>query len=401
MGQSQAAGALLPELTSTSLRRVVAHKMVFPTQTLLQRRFSSSSHQPQVYGIATYDALFKYVLSDDKIRPSFFHAFIPNLPIVASERLDDHMNPVQSLQLLRTFLHSKSTERVVKGLTPVSSFEVSRKDLVTQKLIKDDEATAFLHEMVGRFEEIKIAFPRAKYDGTMDFVCQLANREYALVEMQVIPENYWDRRALAYVAAFYGNQLYKGEEWKKIRKVIGINILGGGKDNKVHWIDAPQQFKRHYKFQEQLHNPTQYIDGIELIQYSVMNAPKLLPDQEQQDWMTFFRRGHYMSEEQVKEQIKTPAVLEAFKLAKINSLPAEVLETYEAEDKEYDRYSQHTEDIAQQREAKGKTEGRVDGIVDTLVGLIKKGTITLEDAKQNGEYSDEVKAALEKRLSEK
>ena len=360
IGQSQAAGALLPELTSTSLRRVVAHKMVFPTQTLLQRRFSSSSHQQQVYGIATYDALFKYVLSNDKIRPSFFHAFIPNLPIVSSERLDEHMNPVQSLQLLRTFLHSKETERVVEGLTSVSSFQVSRKDPLTQKLGRDDDATVFLHEMVGRFEEIKRAFPRAKYDGTMDFVFQLANREYALVEMQVIPENYWDRRALAYVAAFYGNQLFKGGEWKHIRKVIGINILGGGKDNKVHWADTPKQFVRHYKVQEQLHNPSQYIDGIELIQYSVMNAPKLLPDQEQHDWITFFKRGHYMSEEQVTEQIKTPAVLEAFKLAKINSLPAEVLEIYKAEDQEYDRYSQHTEDIAQQREAKGKEEEKIE-----------------------------------------
>lgn len=397
MGQSYAAGTLLSELTCSSLRRV-AHRVICPNSLYLQRRFTSSTQHPQVYGIATYDALFKHVLSDNTIRPSFLHAFIPDLPIVSSERLDDHMNPMQDLQLLRTFLHSKDTERVVKGLTAVSNFEVSRRKTGTKALGRDDEATAFLHEMVSRFEEIKRSFPQERYDGTMDFVCQLAgNRGYALVEMQVIPQDYWDRRALAYIAAFYGNQLFKGGEWKHIRKVIGINILGGGKDDKAHWTDTPKQFMRHYRVQEQLHNPAQYIDGIELIQYSVMNAPKSLPDQEQQDWVTFFKRGHYMSEEQVQQEIKTPAVLEAFKRAKLKSLPDRVREPYEAEDREYDRYSQHTASLVQE----GKQEGKVEGTIAALAGLIKKGNVTLDDIKQSDDYSNEVKVALEKRLSEK
>ena len=78
MGQSQAAGYLLPELAYSSMRRVIS-----PNSMLLQRRFSSSSHTQstfalkdvpnpefqmtdllakygtQVYGVATYDALFK------------------------------------------------------------------------------------------------------------------------------------------------------------------------------------------------------------------------------------------------------------------------------------------------------------------------------------------------------
>lgn len=35
----------------------------------------------QVYGIPTYDAMFKWVLSESSIRPSFFHAFIPGIII--------------------------------------------------------------------------------------------------------------------------------------------------------------------------------------------------------------------------------------------------------------------------------------------------------------------------------
>ena len=256
----------------------------------IMRNFSQFRSQeievfsPQVFGTATYDGLFKYILSHDNVRSSFFHAFIPNLPIVSSKRLDDHMNPIQSLQLLRKFLHSKKAQSVVNSLTHASSFEVQH----TGK--SHSGATSFLYEIVNRFEEIKDAFPRVKYDGKMDFVCELDNDNgFALVEMQVLPDDSWDTRALAYVAAFYGNQLSKGAEWKDLRKVVGVNILGGGKDNSTHLNESSTEFfLRHYKFQDQMHSPAKYIDGIELIQYSLMNAPDKILNREQRDWITFF-----------------------------------------------------------------------------------------------------------------
>jgi predicted transposase/invertase (TIGR01784 family) len=302
---------------------------------------SSASSSPQIYGIATYDALFKYVLSDDKIRPSFLQAFAPDLPIVSSERLDDHMNPVQQLQLLRNFLHAEKTNDTVKKLTSVKNVHVVHSAGKTTPTA-DDEPTAFLHELLGRFDEIRSSFPEPRYNGTMDFVCQMKDGDYAMIEMQVIPQDYWDRRALAYVGAFYGNQLTRGGQFKHIRRVIGINILGGGKDNLVHWVDTPHQFIRHYKFQEQLNTPSLYIDGIELIQYSIMNAPKTVDNQIQQDWITFFREGHHMTEADVKKRINTPDVLRAFERAKLHKMPAAVKADYMAEDKEYDRYSQYT-----------------------------------------------------------
>ena len=73
-----------------------------------------------------------------------------------------------------------------------------------------------------------------------------------------------------------------------------------------------------------------------------MQAPTFITDREQQDWVTFFKEARYMSEDDVKSKIKTPAVLQAFDRAKISKLPTDVQAAYEAEDKEYDRYSQHT-----------------------------------------------------------
>lgn len=69
----------------------------------------------------------------------------------------------------------------------------------------------------------------------LDLLCKLANGELVLVELQVIPQDFWDQRALAYCSSVYCRQLSKGSTWGDLKRVIGINILGGGKEDKRHW----------------------------------------------------------------------------------------------------------------------------------------------------------------------
>lgn len=366
--------------------------------TPVQARFFSSTppvRAKQIYTIPTYDAAFKWVLSDDSIRPSFFHAFIPGVNIRSSERLDEHMNPIETLQTLRDFLHKDTTLDTVRSLSGSGSYVV-RSSSPGKTAERDDAATAFLMEMVGRFDEIKISFPKRRFDGKMDFVCRLDNNDYALVEMQVIPQDYWDRRALAYVAAFYGNQLSRGQSWNHIRRVIGVNILGGGKEDIVHWSDTPGHFTRHYKFEDQLNGKGRFIDGIELIQYSIMKAPTV-DDQEKQDWITFFREARYMSEEDVRAKIKTPAVLQAFERAKISKLPTDVQEAYEAEDKEYDRYSQHTKEQIEkaikkysQHTADLVTKGKIEVLEEVAKNMIKSGKSVKEVSEMTGLSKEQI-----------
>jgi len=58
----------------------------------------------------------------------------------------------------------------------------------------------------------------------------------------------------------------EGDKWKNIKCVIGIDILGGGKDRSEHWKDSSTKYVSHYKNQEQLHRPARYI---EIIHYSL------------------------------------------------------------------------------------------------------------------------------------
>ena len=63
----------------------------------------------QQYGIPTYDALFKYVLDKPSLQPSFFHALAGLNVTTATTRIDEHMNPLQELEHLRTVINDDST----------------------------------------------------------------------------------------------------------------------------------------------------------------------------------------------------------------------------------------------------------------------------------------------------
>lgn len=320
----------------------------------------------QVFGIITYDALFKWVLSSDSIRPSFFHAFIPGIIVKSSERLDDHMNPLQELQVLRGLINDGETKDLVCSLKENhSNLKVHIADAF------DEKATKFLKDLLHHFDDVQYSFPKPSYNGTMDFVCKLDTGEFALIEMQITPEDHWDRRALAYIAAFYGNQLRQKKSWKEIRKVIGLNILGGGKQDHAHWKETPDQYMRHYRLQEQLHqeNPPRYLEGIEIVQYSLANAPKNVNSQEQNDWLRFLKDAHTMSEKDVRDEIKTPAVLEAFERAKLVSLPRDVKQHYDTQEAHFENMSS----LFEEREARGEARGEAKTRLEIAKTMLKQG----------------------------
>jgi len=113
----------------------------------------------------------------------------------------------------------------------------------------------------------------------------------------------------------------------------------------AHWTDTTGQYVPDYNFQEQLDKDTQglsqrYIIGMELVQCSIMNAQDdALRVTEKQDWIT------------------TPGVLQDFESARLGNLPGEVRKRYVAEDLEFDRYSDHTNELV--REAVRESERKI------------------------------------------
>jgi predicted transposase/invertase (TIGR01784 family) len=261
---------------------------------------------------------------------------VPGINVTYSERLDENMNPLQEFQLLRKFVNNNDTQKTVANLKNSSGFEVRIKKNNQTKYTQFNKGTDLLTELLAYFGDIIKGFPSENYDGRMDFVCRLDTGEYALVETQIVRQDFWDMRALAYIAAFYGKQIRKGGEWKDIKKVIGINILGGGIDTQNPWKDAPNEYLRHYRVQEQVNKGRRFIEGLELYQYSLANIRQTTLTDEQRDWLIFLRDGYKKTEADV-EQIKTPSVRRAFERAKLNRLTQAQLEAYESEDVQFRR----------------------------------------------------------------
>jgi predicted transposase/invertase (TIGR01784 family) len=202
-----------------------------------------------------------------------------------------------------------------------------------------DGGLKLLKEVCEVFDDFAKAVPQEKKEGKMDFACRLSGGEYALIEMQLAPHTDFDLRALAYASYTFGNQLQKGEDWPQLKKVIGISLLGGGlrpdKANR-HWANTPDQCVRYYRFQEQLHKPSQYLDGIELIQYCLTNNPENHNyTQLQKDWVTLLTDAHNMQEHTIKEIIQTEKVRDFFEIVKINQMDKESRDMYRTEDLAY------------------------------------------------------------------
>lgn len=117
----------------------------------------------QVYGVATYDGLFKLILDDPEVRPSFFHA-LAGINVTSSERLDESMNPLQELQLLRKFISSGDTLKTVAKFQKNSGFEVPiKRNNQTTEYTPIDKGTHFLSEFLNYFGDIINACPTESY----------------------------------------------------------------------------------------------------------------------------------------------------------------------------------------------------------------------------------------------
>jgi hypothetical protein len=158
----------------------------------------------------------------------------------------------------------------------------------------------------------------------------------------------------------------------------------------AHWTDTPGQYVPDYNFQEQLQGRSQrYIDGMELVQCSIMNAPDdALPDKEKQDWITFLKRGHRKNEKEVANSITTPGVLQAFESARLGNPPGEVRERYVEEDLDFDRYSEHTNMLVRE----GVREGEHNKASEIARKMLFGGRPLEEIVEYSGLTKEEVEA---------
>ena len=227
------------------------------------------------YGCPTYDAIFKHVFTDDAVRSSFFRAFIPGAAITSSTRLDTHINLAQEFTFLRTFIQLPAA---AGGISDAFHAPPNDASVVPPP---NDAAAEFLRDIVGgvwaHHGGPRLAFPAVKFDATMDFVCKMENGDHTLVQVHVDHKHYWYKRALAYLAAFYGNQLRAGVRWSdvnKVKNVIGISITAIAAEQNIFGLSEHRHYMRHHSFEERIDpdSSKRYIGGMQIAEYSVLDA---------------------------------------------------------------------------------------------------------------------------------
>ena len=224
------------------------------------------------------------------------------------------------------------------------------------------------------FGDIKKRFPPLDRHSQLDVACKLANGDFVLVEVQVRPQDFWDKRALYYASAFYGNQLKRGGSWADLKQVIAINLLGG---QSRHWREDPMELVRHYKFSSTVGENYHEIDSLQLIQYNLL-SPQIdgLSAVELKEWLQFWKGAHQRKQEDIAG-ISSASVRSAYNRVRVADLPEYVKAGYATEVSDYLGYSQHIQyekdESRKEGIEEGKQEGRQEEKLSTIAALLEMG----------------------------
>lgn len=268
---------------------------------LQKRRLSLTlkKESSQIYAIPTYDATFKYIMADPEICLSVLQAFIPDENLISAKLQDTHLRPFKQYTKVRSIINDIRSKKIMQKVNDLIKHEEAMEDDFQITYKKDEEHTFIPNGgwMIKSFAEyygdFLSGYPKPRRNSQVDYICQTNDGHYAFVEVQVIPEDFWDQRALAYAASIYGRQLKEGDEWGDINKVISVNILGGGLRNEK-W-NMKSSFRK-YTFKDQDGHDIE--NGIEVLQYPLYHQStrdeglKLLKAEELKqsfmEWMDFF-----------------------------------------------------------------------------------------------------------------
>ena len=340
---------------------------------LLKEPGSWIQQAKQVFGRPTYDATVKKVLADDEARLDFIKTFAKLPDVVSTQPLDASLNPIRRMSNLKELLRDS---KIVDYMEDVQQHPTQYKVMGYKKT--SPLGTTFLRGVGAHYGDLLSLLPLEQRDSEVDVLCRLSTDEYVLVEVQVKKQNYWDKRALAYAAHVYGNQLRKGQPWKDLKKLICINVLGAGPESTRFWPKGAH-FMRHYIMQDQK-DPNNIIPELQLIQYSLGNVrgdeEELKENKDLKDWLDYYRNAQNLKE--IPEGL-SPGLHKAYELSKDTGLLEKERADYDEQDDDFSRYSHHIDSMKMEaleegREEgieKGKEEGKKEGIKEASLEIAR------------------------------
>jgi predicted transposase/invertase (TIGR01784 family) len=238
----------------------------------------------------------------------------------------------------------------------------------------------------GKIKEITflptIAVPEiaAKKQSVVDVLCKDENGVQLIIEMQVSPQEGFEKRAQYYAAKAYSRQLNKGKEegarYIDLKAVIFIAIS----DNIIF------KDKIFYKSDHIILDKDTYAHDLKDFSFTFIELPKFkitdidLLTNIVEKWCYFFKHANKTSEADLRKLIGSDLVIErAYEELNQFNWTEEELFTYEQETKRImDNQAAEDYKIKQMKlqvieaEIKGKEEGKVEGKVEEKIEIAKE-----------------------------
>ena len=115
----------------------------------------------QIFGVPTYDSLFKYILEDAEVRASFLRAFITGSKIKSSTRISEFMKPVKEFELLRHFLHDEKNVAIAQQIASAPDLQFLFPASSSSSSPQSTKSMKFLKSLAGHFGDLQKALPSA------------------------------------------------------------------------------------------------------------------------------------------------------------------------------------------------------------------------------------------------
>ena len=221
-----------------------------------------------------------------------------------------------------------------------------------------------------------IAVPEiaAKKQSIVDVLCKDEKGVQIIIEMQVAPQEGFEKRAQYYAAKAYSHQLNKGKgegsRYKDLKSVIFIAIS----DNIIF------KDKISYKSDHIILDKETYANDLKDFSFTFIELPKFkitnidLLTNIVEKWCFFFKNADKTSESDLKKLVGSDRVIErAYEELNQFNWSEEELRTYDQENKRI-MDNQAAEDyLVNHAKAEGKAEGKAERNIEIALNLLKQG----------------------------
>lgn len=227
-------------------------------------------------------------------------------------------------------------------------------------------------------------------EGILDVVLEFNNDTKVNIELQVKYFKNWDRRQIFYLAKLYGEDLRAGDDYKKLKKCIGISILDFN-------LSERPQYHSVYRLRDQYGH-----EFSDILEVHVLELKKKVTGRtEVENWIRFFNAKTKEDLDMIKTD--NPGIKEAIWELQRMYLRNPVRQWYEAyvkrqrDDRAWRSYvrEEAREKAREEVREEAREEGRQEGLVEIVCKKLKKGKPPELIASELEEDLDEIRRICE------